>query len=77
MILGAVAGVFLALSKGRLKRTFNNVGYIVSEISHRRPPHVRREDVDVRSEKALRMPHGAAIAAGIFLVIGWAWWTKV
>ncbi len=76
VIIGAVGGVILALSKGRLKRTFNNVGYIVSEIGHLRPPHVRREDVDVKSEKALRMPHGAAIAAGIFIVIGWEWWTK-
>jgi len=76
VIIGAVAGVILALSKGRLMRTFNNVGYIVSEIGHFRPPHVRREDLDVKSEKALRMPHGAAIAAGIFIVLGWEWWHR-
>jgi prepilin peptidase CpaA len=76
VIIGAVAGVILALSKGRLLRTINNVGYIISEIAHLRPPHVRREDLDVKSEKALRMPHGAAIAAGIFIVVGWEWWTK-
>jgi prepilin peptidase CpaA len=74
VIVGAIAGVILALTKGRLGRTFSNVGYIVSELTHLRAPHVRREDVDVRSEKALRLPHGAAIAAGIFLVIGWLWW---
>ena len=73
VIVGAAAGLMLALAKGRLRRTFANMGYIVSEIAHFRPPHVRREDVDVKSEKALRMPHGAAIAAGIFIVIGWAW----
>ena len=76
VIFGAIAGVCLALSKGRLTRTFGNVGYIVSEIAHLRPPHVRREDLDVKSEKALRMPHGAAIAAGIFVIIGWAYWSK-
>lgn len=76
VVIGAIAGVMLALSKGRLGRTFNNVGYIISEIAHFRPPHVRREDVDVQSEKALRMPHGAAIAAGIFVVIGWMWWHR-
>jgi prepilin peptidase CpaA len=76
VIVGAIAGVILALTKGRLGRTFNNVGYIVSELTHLRAPHVRREDVDVRSEKALRLPHGAAIAAGIFLVIGWMWWKQ-
>jgi prepilin peptidase CpaA len=74
VIVGAIAGVLLALSKGRLRRTLGNVGYIVYEIAHLRPPHVRREDLDVKSEKALRMPHGAAIAAGVFIVIGWTWW---
>lgn len=74
VIVGAIAGVILALSKGRLRRTFGNVGYIVSEIAHLRPPHLRREDVDVNSEKALRLPHGASIAAGIFIVMGWTWW---
>jgi prepilin peptidase CpaA len=73
VILGAIAGVILAVSKGRFRRTVNNVGFIVSEIAHLRPPHLKREDLDVKSEKALRMPHGAAIAAGIFIVMGWAW----
>ena len=74
VIVGAVAGVILALSKGRLRSTLGNVGYIVSEIAHFRPPHLRREDLDVKSEKALRLPHGAAIAAGTFIVVGWTWW---
>jgi prepilin peptidase CpaA len=71
VIIGAIAGLFLALSKGRLTRTFHNVGYIVSEIGHFRPPHLKREDLDVKSEKALRLPHGAAIAGGIFILAGW------
>jgi prepilin peptidase CpaA len=75
VIFGAIAGVILALSKGRLRRTLNNVGYIIYEIAHGRPPHVRREDLDVKSEKALRLPHGAAIAAGVFVLVGWGWWT--
>lgn len=74
VIVGAVAGLLLALSKGRLQRTLGNVGYILNEFAHLRPPHVRREDLDVKSEKALRLPHGAAIGAGIFIVIGWTWW---
>lgn len=74
VIVGAIAGVILALSKGRLRSTFGNVGYIIYEIAHFRPPHLRREDLDVQSEKALRLPHGAAIAAGIFIVVGWTWW---
>jgi prepilin peptidase CpaA len=74
VIVGAIAGLILAFAKGRLGRTLNNVGYIISEIAHGRPPHVRREDLDVKSEKALRLPHGASIAAGIFILAGWGWW---
>jgi prepilin peptidase CpaA len=76
LIIGAIAAIFLVLAKGRWKRTFNNVGFILFELAHFRAPHVRREDVDVKSEKALRMPHGATIAAGIFFIIGWAWWVN-
>lgn len=73
VIIGAIAGLILAFTKGRLRRTLNNVGYIIWEIAHGRPPHVRREDLDVKSEKALRLPHGASIAAGIFILAGWGW----
>jgi len=74
VIVGAIAGLIMAFAKGRLGRTLNNVGYIIWEIGHFRPPHVRREDLDVKSEKALRLPHGASIAAGIFILAGWGWW---
>jgi len=77
VVLGAIAGVVVALSKGRLMRTLNNIGFIVSEIGHGRPPHLKREELDVKSEKGLRMPHGAAIGAGICIVIGWSWWMRV
>ena len=76
VIIGAIAGVILALTKGRLMRTFNNVAFILYEIAHGRPPHLKREDLDVKSEKALRLPHGAAIAAGAFIVAGWDFWTR-
>lgn len=76
VIIGAIAGVVLALSKGRLKRTISNVGFIMSEISHLRPPHLKREELDVKSDKGLRMPHGAAIAAGIFVVVGLEWFQR-
>jgi prepilin peptidase CpaA len=74
-VVGAAAGLFLAWKSGRLMRTFNNVGFILSEITHGRAPHVRREDVDVKSEKALRIPGGTVVGVGVFIVIGWTWWT--
>jgi prepilin peptidase CpaA len=75
-IIGAVAGLVVAWQAGRLKRTFSNVGFILSEITRGRPPHVRREDVDVKSEKSLRIPGGTMAGLGVLVVLGWAWWTK-
>lgn len=73
-IIGAVAGLFVAMRAGRLKRTFSNVGYILSEMSQGRAPHVRREEVDVRSEKSLRIPGGTMAGIGVIAVLAWFWW---
>src|ERR1051326_1711318 len=58
-MLGGVLGVLFALFKKRLGSTFWNVSFILSEMVHGRPAYVGREELDVKSEKALRMPHGA------------------
>lgn len=63
-ILGGVMALIVVLLRGRLKKTFWNVGFILSELGHARPAYVAREELDVRSPKALRLPHGAIIAIG-------------
>lgn len=63
-IVGGVIALIVVLLRGRLKKTFWNVGFIVSEMSHARPAYVAREELDVRNPKALRLPHGAIIAIG-------------
>lgn len=74
-ILGAAAAVVLLLSKGKLWGTLRNVGYMLNELAHFRPPYMRREELDLKSPKALTMPHGLAIAMGSlsFLVAVWIW----
>ena len=74
-ILGAAAAVVLLLSKGKLWGTLRNVGYMLNELAHFRPPYMRREEFDLKSPKALTMPHGLAIAMGSlsFLVAVWIW----
>lgn len=74
-ILGGVAAVLLLLSKGRLWGTLRNVGYMLYELAHLRPPYMRKEELDVQSPKAMTMPHGLAIAMGSisFLVAAWIW----
>jgi len=76
-VLGGVLAIFFSLFKKRLASTFWNVGYILNEILHGRPPYVCREDLSVKSEKALRMPHGAIIALGAIVYLGMAaYYTK-
>jgi prepilin peptidase CpaA len=67
-LLTAVLGGFLALlvllRGGRLRRAFWNAAFILREISHLRPPYLAREELDVRSARSLKLPHGAVIALG-------------
>lgn len=68
---GAVALCMLALRKG-LGRTSANVRQIIVSLAHFRAPYAENPELDVRSERALRLPHGAVIAVGtiVFLSIG-------
>jgi len=73
-VIGGIAALVLSLVKGRLRTTFWNVGFILSEFGHGRPAYLRREELDVRSKKSVGLPHGAVIAAGtlLFLAAGHA-----
>jgi prepilin peptidase CpaA len=77
-ILGGVAAVGLLLAKGRLRRTFLNVGYMLKEIAFLRPPYLKSEELDVKSAKAVTLPHGVMIAVGslAFLVAAAIWAPK-
>jgi prepilin peptidase CpaA len=65
LILGAVAAVVLALTKGRLRSTLWNVGFLARELAAFRAPWLTHEQLDVKKEGTLRLPHGASIAAGV------------
>jgi prepilin peptidase CpaA len=68
-IVGGLMAIILVAARGRLKRTFFNVGFILNEMKHGRPAYVQKEELDVRSPKAIGLPHGAVIAiATIFFL---------
>ena len=52
------------VARKRLKKTFFNVGFILSEMKSGRPAYLGNEELDVRNQKALGLPHGAVIAVG-------------
>ena len=70
-IIGGILSIVVSVAKGRLGKTLFNVGFILSEMKNLRPAYLKNEELDVKSDKALRLPHGVVIAAGtlIFLVL--------
>jgi prepilin peptidase CpaA len=70
-IVGGILAIVMSIAKGRLGKTFFNVGFILSEMKSLRPAYLKNEELDVKSDKGLRMPHGVVIAVGtlIFLTL--------
>ncbi len=75
-VLGALFGLALILTRGRLRRTAWHLAFLVRELTSFRAPWLRREELDVNSPQALRMPHGLAIGLGIiaFLAVSRTGW---
>jgi prepilin peptidase CpaA len=61
-IIGGVMAMILILARKRVKSTFWNLGFILTELKSGRPAYLRKEELDVRNPKALGLPHGAVIA---------------
>jgi len=71
-ILGGFMALLLSLARGRLKKTFWNVGFILGEMRHGRAAYLTREELDVQSPKSVGLPHGAviAVASVFYLALG-------
>jgi prepilin peptidase CpaA len=69
-ILGGVMALILVLSKGRVQKTFWNIAFLLNELGHGRAAYLRREELDVRSPKAIGLPHGSVIAVGTLFFLG-------
>lgn len=75
-IFGGLVAVVMLITKGRARRTFLNLAYLLNELIHLRPPYMRREELDVNSPKAVTMPHGVAIAIGCGIFLAALAWPK-
>jgi prepilin peptidase CpaA len=64
-IAAGILALWLSLAKGRLRQTLWNIGYLTMELIHFRPPYYKHPELDVKSGRALKMPHGVAIAVGV------------
>jgi prepilin peptidase CpaA len=68
-LLGGAVSVLLVLSRRRFRQTLLNVSTILHCILRHRAPAEASPQLDIRSPKALKLPHGAMIAAGVVLFL--------
>jgi len=71
-IIGGAMALILVASKRRMKKTLWNLSFIISELKSGRPAYMGKEELDVRSPKALGLPHGAVIAVGAIFFLALA-----
>ncbi|HVW07752.1 MAG TPA: prepilin peptidase [Bryobacteraceae bacterium] len=64
-ILGGVIAMVILLLRGRVRRTFFNLSFIISDLTKLRAPHHSSEELDVTKSKGLRLPHAAMVAVGV------------
>lgn len=69
-IVGGVASMVLMAMRGRVKKTLWNVGFVLTEMKSGRAAYLSNEELDVRSGKAIGLPHAAVIAAGTLVFLG-------
>lgn len=74
-ILGGLCALALLVCKGRLRKTLANVGFMLKELMYLRPPYLRREELDVRHPKAVKLPHGVMVAVGSVAFLASVWVT--
>jgi prepilin peptidase CpaA len=64
-LVGGVMALILVVARGRFKKTFFNVSFILSEMKSGRAAYLANEELDVKNKKALGLPHGAVIAVSV------------
>jgi prepilin peptidase CpaA len=68
-ILGGIIALVLLMFRGRVRKTFFNVGWILQDLLHLRAPYRSSDELDVTTSKGLRLPHAAMIAVGALAFI--------
>lgn len=71
-ILGGVIAMLVLLVHKRVRHTFFNVSWIISDLTKFRAPYRSSGELDVTTAKGMRLPHGAMIAVGAAAFIAMA-----
>ena len=65
-LVGGITALAVVLVRKRFVHTLWNVAFVFSQLLQMRSPALAREELDVQSEKAMTLPAGVRIAAGVF-----------
>ncbi len=72
--IAGAASLFVVVIRHRVRETARNIVDILTALLKREKPSKTNEQLDVRSDRALRMPHGAFIASGaMFFLVSSEW----
>src|SRR5580704_10848573 len=63
-VLGGVIALILLMFRGRVRKTFFNVAWIIQDLLHFRAPFRSSDELDVTTAKGMRLQHAAMIAVG-------------
>jgi prepilin peptidase CpaA len=64
-ILGGLIALVVVMIHKRTGHTFFNMGWIVRDLLRFKAPYKSSEELDVTTNKGLRVPHGAMMAVGV------------
>ena len=74
-IFGGIAAIIIVATRGRVRRTLQNIMLIVLSLLHRQAQYEGNPELDVKSKEGIRLPHAVAIAFGTigFLIAATIW----
>jgi prepilin peptidase CpaA len=68
-VLGGIIAMVWLLLRGRVRHTFFNLSWIIGDLAKLRAPYRSSDELDVTTNKGMRLPHGAMIAVGAAALI--------
>jgi prepilin peptidase CpaA len=72
-LLGGFVSLVLVLWRKRLAQTFHNISVIVAQLAKGKSPAEQDGALSIQNDNALKTPHGAIIASGVFLFVLTHW----
>jgi len=70
-VIGGLLAFCVILWRKRVRKTFGNIAFIMSEMIRMRPAYLGHEELNVNNPSAVTLPHGTVIALGCAFFLLW------